>query len=140
MENLIDTANLKQSDIDNNLSKYQQLNIDEFVEGIILSCAGNAIVGDDIHSPKGAFRRYIQGQQAEMDAKCKTVGSKDMYVNLSKITWKFCKGFIDRYDHAEAKRINKQKIMDEFKQEFKKRYIDLLFTPDSSAQGNTKNN
>ncbi len=139
MDNLINIENSEQSDPEN-LRKYQQLNIDEFAEGIILSCNGNAIVGDDIRSPRGAFNRYINDQQKKMNTKCKAVGSKDMYVNLSKINWKFCKNFIDRYDKAPGKRLSQQKIMDEFKKEFKKKYVNELFASDSSTQDSAKNN
>lgn len=139
MDNLINIEKFEQSDLEN-LKKYQQLNIDEFVEGIIHTCKGNAIHGDDIRSPRAAFNIYINDQQKKMNAKCMAVGSKDMYVNLSKINWKFCKNFIDRYDKAPGKRIDPQKIMDEFKKEFKKKYFNILFASNSSTQNSAKNN
>lgn len=122
----------KRLDSDNNLRKYQLLHVDEFVEGIILSCAGDAIVGDDIRSPRAAFNKYIESKQAEMDEKCAAGGSKT--IDLSVIDWSFCKGFINRYDHAESKRISQQKIIDEFKDKFKEKYFDALFASDFSVR------
>lgn len=125
----------KELDSDNNLRKYQLLHIDEFVEGIIHYCEGNAI-HDNITSQRAAFNEYIKTQQKEMDEKCKAGGSPN--IDLSVIDWKFCQNFIKRYDKAKGKSINPQKILDEFKTEFKKKYFNELFASDFSVRSMSK--
>jgi Cdc6-like AAA superfamily ATPase len=126
----------KKLDSDNNLKKYQRLHVDEFAEGIIKTCSAYAIHGDDVPSPKAAFKQYIADQQQQMNAACDAVGSKGMYINLDVIEWHFCKTWIDKYDSAKAD--NKQSILDQFKNAFMSKYFDSLFASDFSVRGMSK--
>ena len=122
----------KQLDSDNNLVVVQRENCEKLAEDIIVACSRQS--SSQYNTQKETFHRFIEKTQSEYNEQSEKNGSP--LTDLSKIDYKFCKQWIDRYDRAAED--NKDNIVDEFKGVFMKEYFKSVFASDFSRRNVSK--